>query len=316
MTSTELSTLASAAEQAARASKAENTIRTYRWAWAAWASFAAEHRVPTLPADAAHLRMWLVEQSSRGVLVSSLRVCMAAIGYAHEAAGHLNPCHAREVRDVVTGLARQQGTRPRQQTPMLLDDLAAGVAVCAPTLGGLRDRAVLCVGWFTSFRRAEIAALAVEDITWTDAGMVVLLRRSKTDPAGAGRTVGVPHWTEDEAVCPVCALVTWLEASRIRSGPLFRPVRGELVGTTALTGHTVGAIVADTMTRAGLVGSWAGHSLRAGFVTEGVRRGASELAIMRQTGHTRVDTFRRYVREADPFAENAITAMSRARDSA
>lgn len=58
-----------------------------------------------------------------------------------------------------------------------------------------------------------------------------------------------------------------------------------------------------------LVAQLGGHSLRAGFVTQAFRNGASAHAIMRQTGHTTPGMLEVYAREHAPLIGNAVTHL-------
>jgi hypothetical protein len=90
-----------------------------------------------------------------------------------------------------------------------------------PGLIGIRDRALLLVGFAGAFRRSELVALNADDVQITSDGLVITLRRSKTDQEGEGRKVGIPYGSNLET-CPVRALRAWQEASTIEAGPLFR----------------------------------------------------------------------------------------------
>jgi integrase len=134
---------------------------------------------------------------------------------------------------------------------------------------------------------------------------VVKLRRSKTDPEGQGRDVGVPYGS-NTATCPVRALHAWKTAAGISEGALFRGVdRHGRVGSIRLHKDSVGLIVKRAAEAAGLdPARYAGHSLRAGLATQSYLNGAGELAIMRQTGHRSLAMVRRYIRDGSLFREN------------
>ena len=110
-------------------------------------------------------------------------------------------------------------------------------------MAGRRDRALLLLGFAGGFRRSELAALDVEDVLPTDDGLVVKLRRSKTDPEGKGRDVGIPYGSTP-STCPVRALTAWKTAAGISEGALFRGVdRHGRVGTVHLHKDSVGLVV-------------------------------------------------------------------------
>lgn len=137
-------------------------------------------------------------------------------------------------------------------------------------------------------------------------GLVVTIRRSKTDQEGQGRRVGIPYGS-NPATCPVRALGAWLEPSTIVDGPLFRPVnRHGQIGPGRLTSQSVALIVKRSAAAAGLdQATYSGHSLRAGLATSAAAAGVSERSIMDQTGHNSVQMVRRYIREGSLFRENA-----------
>jgi integrase len=173
------------------------------------------------------------------------------------------------------------------------------------TLRGQRNRALLLLGFAGAFRRSELVALDVEDLEFQRNGVVVTLRRSKTDQEGESRRIGVPYGSS-ELTCPVRALQGWLELGAIIEGPVFRAVdrHGNLGGQ--LGDHAVARLVKEHAVLVGLDPTrYAGHSLRAGLATSAADGGASDRAIMRQTGHRSAAMVNRYVREGRLFRDNA-----------
>jgi site-specific recombinase XerD len=176
------------------------------------------------------------------------------------------------------------------------------------TLAGLRDRALLLIGFAGAFRRSELVALDVADIEENETGLLVTIRRGKTDQEGIGRTIAIPR---GEVACPVKALRAWLEAAAIDAGPIFRPIaKGGTVQTSRLTCRSVANLVKAYAARAGLDAStYSGHSLRSGFLTSAAAKGASIFKMMDQSGHKSVDTLRGYVRDAELFKDHAGTGL-------
>jgi integrase len=174
----------------------------------------------------------------------------------------------------------------------------------------LRDRALVTLGWLGAFRRSELVALDVGDVRFTDEGLIVRLATSKTDQEGQGVEKGIPY-AGNPATCPVRSLRAWLEAARLESGPLFRPVtRHGQLGERRLSDRAVALVVKRLAARAGLEPAvFAGHSLRAGFATTAAQRGKSLDAIMRQTGHKSERVARGYIRHATLFTDNAATGL-------
>jgi len=306
---TNLALPANVAAYAAR-SRAEATRKAYASDWRLWAAYAAATGASTLPASVEALCAYCVHMADVELLrVSTIRRRLASIAVAHVAAAY-DPPPTRDprVRAVVTGIARTFGERPHRKDPALLADLERAVAVCGRDLRGTRDRAVLLVGWAGAFRRAELAALRYEDLVAEPGGIRIRLEVSKTDQTRRGMDKGIPHSSRDD-LCAACALVAWLEMSRVDEGFVFRRLVGpqERIGELPISGHMVARIVKRTLRSAGIVGDFAGHSLRRGLVTQAAMAGADTLTIMRQTGHRRVEQLAEYVASADVFTRNAAT---------
>jgi integrase len=183
------------------------------------------------------------------------------------------------------------------------------VAALPPGVIGIRDKALLLVGFAGALRRSELVALTVADLDFTPEGLVVALRRSKTDQEGKGRKIGIPPGRA--RTCPVRALQDWLEAAGIGEGAVFRGVnRHGQVADKPLTGRSVARIIQRAAERAGLDSTrFAGHSLRAGLVTTAAKAGKPTHSIMAQTGHKSVGMVQKYIREAKLFEENAAAGI-------
>ena len=140
-------------------------------------------------------------------------------------------------------------------------------------------------------------------------GIIITLRRTKTDQEGKGRRVGIPY--ARGPVCPVRALDGWIGASGIKEGALFRSVdRHGNVGNRALSGEAIALIVKEHAAAVGLDATrYAGHSLRAGLATSAAYSGVASWKIRDQTGHTSDAMLGRYIRETGLFIDNAAGAV-------
>lgn len=204
------------------------------------------------------------------------------------------------------GIRRTRGTAPAQKTAALTEDVRTMVEVAGDGTIGMRDRALILLGFAGAFRRSELVALDIDDCTFGKDGLVVMLRRSKTDQTWEGRKVGIPYGSNPET-CPVRTMQAWIEHAGISAGPLFRSInRHGKIQAGRLSGIDVTRVVKKLALRAGLdVSKYAGHSLRAGHATSAAIAGASERSIMRQTGHRSVQMVRRYIRDGSLFRENS-----------
>ena len=212
----------------------------------------------------------------------------------------------------MTGIRRakaQGGVLTVKKTAAVSDDIRAMVGTLAVTPLGIRDRALLLLGFAGAFRRSELVGLNVEDIGVRREGLAVTNRHSKTDQAGEGRQVAICYGS-DPASCPVRAVKAWLVLVG-EEGPLFRSVnKGGRISTERLSDKAVALVVKRTAAAAGLDPElYSGHSLRSGFATTAARNGASEAAIMRQTGHRSLTVLRGYIRSGGLFNETAAAKL-------
>lgn len=299
------------AKEYARQAKAENTLRAYRSDWAHFEEWCSRQGLAPLPAAPATVALYITALAEAGRTVSTIRRRLASISAVHQAAGHQSPTQDMQVKTIWAGIRRAKGTAQRQVAPVVTEHLRAIVgALQLDTLAGLRDRALLLVGFIGAFRRSELVGLNVEDLTPTAEGFVVTLRRSKTDQEGEGETKAIPYGANAET-CPARALRAWLDAAGITSGPVFRAVnRHGQVSARRLSDRAVALIVKRSVEAVGLDASrFSGHSLRAGFATAAARAGASERDIARVTHHKSDRVLRRYIRDAQVFDNAALSAV-------
>src|SRR6202171_3809977 len=203
--------------------------------------------------------------------------------------------------------ARRLTRRTRPSPPRC----GAMVETLSPTsLIGVRDRALLLVGFAGAFRRSEVVSLDVADVTFGGDGLIVQLRRSKTDQEGEGRKVGLPFGS-NPLTGPARALRACLAVAVIARAPIFRAVdRHGNVADVRLTDQSVALVVKRCAKAAKL--DWeryAGHSLRSGLATAAAMADVSERAIMVQTGHKSLPMVRRYIRDGALFRRNAAAAV-------
>ena len=288
-----------------RASKAENTLRGYQSDWRAFCAWCEVQQVCPMPATAETVAAFIAECAGR-LKVGSVQRRLNAITEAHKAVGLESPTHSAIVANTMKGIRRTKGTAPSQKAATLIDDIRAMVDATDAGLIGLRDRALVLLGFAGAFRRSELVGLNVEDCAFGKDGLTITLRRSKTDQAGAGRKIGIPYGSNPET-CPVRTMQAWMEQTGISAGPVFRSINrhGQVQGG-GLSGGDVARVVKKLADRAGLDASkYAGHSLRAGHATSAAVAGASERSIMNQTGHRSVQMVRRYIRDGSLFRENS-----------
>lgn len=305
-----------AAKEYLRAARSAATRRAYAADWRDFSCWAEEHGLLALPAQAETVALYLVALAESGCKASTITRRLSAISLAHRQAGHPSPCDRsqRIVSETLQGIRRTLGTRPRGKEPLSLDLLKKAVKLAEGTLAASRDRAILLVGFAGGLRRSELAEIRIEDLHWHKRGITVHIEHSKTDQEGQGREVELPYGSQpdatplDELTCPVRALEQWLKIAGIKEGKIFRRVTAAQTIGAELDPHSIARIIKQALARVGLtpkqLAAYGAHSLRAGFATTAWLNGASELAIMRQTGHKSNAMVRRYIRaeKADRIA--------------
>lgn len=281
------------------ASLAANTRRAYRGDVAHFMNWGGS--IPTTPEVVAK---YLAQHAGR-LTVATLSRRTVAIGKAHVMAGLANPTTSELVKLTIRGIRRTCGQPQRQAAAAIKEDVLEMVSRINNSVKGRRDRALLLLGFAGAFRRSELVGLNVSDIQHVPQGVVIHLRRSKTDQEGTGRKVGIPF--ARGAACPVRALTAWLATSGVTDGPVFRPVsRHGHVSPARLSGEAVAVIIKECARAQGLDHSrYSGHSLRAGFATSAAAAGVAAWKIRQQTGHASDTMLSRYIRNGELFRDNA-----------
>ncbi|MCC6812287.1 MAG: site-specific integrase, partial [Deltaproteobacteria bacterium] len=185
--------LVDAARAFAAAARAPATIRAYRSDWLQFCAFCDRHGALALPATAEALALYATELAAKGRKPSTIARAIAAISQAHKSAKHPSPAASAEVAAVLSGIKRKLGTKRTKKAALLVNDIRA-LAKTQPedTLLGLRNRALVVIGFAGAFRRSELVGLDVEDVVFTREGLQITIGRSKTDQEGAGQTIGLP----------------------------------------------------------------------------------------------------------------------------
>ncbi len=292
-----------AVEHFIRESLSENTRKAYRADLAHFSDWGGE-----LPASADLVARYLADHADT-LAPSSLARRVATLSKVHEANAWPNPCRSEIVRATMRGIKRVKGTAQDQARPLLREDLFILLDTLGDDARGKRDRALLLIGWAGGFRSSELVGLDLADIEEVREGLVLHLRRSKTDQMGQGRKIGIPLGRTRH--CPVSALSAWLGVLNKDEGPIFRPVdRHGNVQPERLRSDAVSTILRNRLAISGIdPEGYSGHSLRAGLATSAIKAGVPTYKVRAQTGHASDLMLSRYVRDAGLFDGNAAGAM-------
>jgi integrase len=329
-----LEKLAGRARDYVEAASSANTRRAYAADWRHFAGWCRRQGFELLPPDPQTVGLYITALASGSAAgtasggtapgakktVATIERRLSALSWNFAQRGQPLDRKDRAIATVMAGIRNTHAAPPRQKEAILPEDLIAMLETLdRGTLRGLRDRAMLLLGFAGGLRRSEIVGLDVgrdqtEDssgwIEVLDKGMLVTLR-GKT----GWREVEIGRGSSD-ATCPIVALETWLKFARIAHGPLFRRVtgQGKKVGADRLNDQEVARLVKRTALAAGVRGGlsegeraqkFAGHSLRAGLASSAE---VDERYVQKQLGHASAEMTRKYQRRRDRFRVNLTKA--------
>lgn len=300
----ELERLGELALEKVRAVRSDNTQRAYASDWKSFERFCTQHNLSVLPTTSSTIALYLASLVDAGRRPATIARHLSSIR-ARLAAEQLDePAFHPRLADLLVGVHRQNTQPVQQKAPATHDLIALMLTHCAgDSLRERRDRALLLLGAWSAMRRSELAGLQVEHLQFLPDGLRIEIRGSKTDRRNQGQVIGIGH-----AECPalVPALRAWLQAAGISDGWIFRRIRknGKL-GEEALSDRSVAEIVKTYADKVGMdPEDFAGHSLRAGYVTSAARSGKGVWQTMRRTRHKDINVVLRYYRERDLFSES------------
>ena len=293
-----------------RASRADSTVMAYRTDARAFEAYCAERGFWPMPATPEVVAAFLAHEASKGMATSSIARRLAAIRAAHKLEGMEDPTAHEGVHAVMQGIRRRKDqvvVRKKAATAEIMTALI--LKTPTDTLVGRRDRALLALGFAGAFRRSELVALDVADLTEHPDGLRVRISRSKTDQEGEGAEIAIPH---GRYIQPVRLVREWLDAAGIKEGPVFRPItKGGRILTSyglvhRLTTAGLAKILKGYFKAAGLDETEFGaHSLRSGYITSAAERGADLARIMDQSRHKDPKTVLGYIRRANAFKDHS-----------
>ena len=304
-----LAQLSDAATDFALHSKSLNTIKAYQSDWKHFTLWCESKGLVPLPAQKEVLALYLTA-FAQVLKVATLSRHIAAISEAHRTAGFESPIENKEVQLVWSGIRRLQGVNQKLKSPILTDDLRKAFKSYRKDLKGVRDHAMLLLGFAGAFRRSELVGLDLADLKFVPEGIVVTLRHSKTDQESEGMLKAIPFSSTLE-MCPVRTIQEWIRLSGITEGALFRTIgKGNRLLSTRLSDRAVALIVKELIESQGLDSeSYSGHSLRAGFITQAAQGGANDYEIMQQSGHKSRAMISRYVRTISIWKQNGVSML-------
>jgi site-specific recombinase XerD len=290
------------------ASRSANTLRAYRSDLRQFIRFCEAHHLPqALPVAPYVVASFISWMAQRRLKASTIGRRLAALAALHRRAGCDDPTRSPLVVQTMEGLRRTrafEGERADRVQPMEVAMLRQIHGCLSQSIVDARDWAIVLLGFAALLRRSEVAALDVGDVEWRPDGLVLHIRRSKTDQTGEGAIVGVPR-AADEALCPLHALRRYMEVSGHREGPLFRN-HSPAAQHERIDPRVVAMAVKRLTGRVRLDPTrFAGHSLRAGGATEMARNGVDLGMIVNHGRWQNPQTVsRHYIRPANALGDS------------
>jgi site-specific recombinase XerD len=290
----------------AASSRAAATYRAYQSDWRIFAAWCEPYGLSALPAGAATLAIFLGAQATLGLAPATLTRRLAAIRLKNPAARLPSPHDTVEVLEVMRGIRRETAHYVTKKKAAVSSDLKRMVDMTDPdTFPGLRDRALLLLGFAGAFRRSELVAVDIEHLLERPEGLQIRIPKSKTNQEKRGKTIAVQRILET-SYCLVQSLNTWLTAAGVSKGAVFVRIRKGHVTADRLAGQAVARTVKRYPTKAGFLESqYAGHSLRSGILTSAAEAKASIFKMQAQSRHKSLDVLSGYVQHADLFEDHA-----------
>ena len=319
-----LDRLVETARDYARQATSENTLKAYAKDWTHFARWCRMRGAGPLPPSPELIGLYIVDLAapqgrSPALSVSSIERRLSGLGWAYAQRGQPLDRKDRHIASVLAGIRRKHARPPVQKEAILPEDLRDMLATLPHDLRGLRDRAMLLIGFAGGLRRSEIVSLdhgkddTPDSGGWAEilAGGVLLTLRGKT----GWREVEIARGSSDQT-CPVHALTQWLHYARIDFGPLFVAVSRNGLKATGerLSDKHVARLIKQTVEDAGLrpelskaerLALYSGHSLRAGLASSAE---VDERYVQKQLGHASAEMTRRYQRRRDRFRVNLTKA--------
>lgn len=291
--------------EALAAARTDGTRRLYDVVWNQWQRWCADRGVAAVPADPLTVCAYLTERAEAGRATGTLDMACTVIRHVHRTTGAVDPIATEAVRQVRRGLRRTYGAAPRRLArPLSVEEIRQIVGgIDRATPHGIRDAAIILLGYASALRRAELVALDLADVEPKPAGLLLHIRQSKMDQEGHGEQVAVAHG-QHAATDPVAALNAWRELRGESPGALFTRIWGSSISTERLSGHVPARMLRARAEAAGLDGTRiTAHSLRAGHATTAALAGVPLNRIAAQTRHKDLGVLvNRYIRPLEALA--------------
>lgn len=270
------------------------TLRSYSACFTSFEDWAVERGYTPLPARPSLVAAF-IQSTSNHLKPATLRNRVCAIRKVHLLTGYDGPTYGELVNLAMRRVRRKMVARPRQARGISASLLSEIINLQPDDLLGLRNRALLHIGYDILARRSELTALKITDLEFLDDGTAkVIVRRSKTDPYGIGRSAHINKGCTK-------LLRRWISCRNPNASWLFQPVYRSVAIPRSISCTTLKRLIKNSIRALWIedADAYSGHSLRVGAAQELLRRGLTTSAIMRAGGWKSVNVLARYLEEAE-----------------
>tara|TARA_R100000687_G_C6447555_1_gene163596 strand:- start:125 stop:1045 length:921 start_codon:yes stop_codon:yes gene_type:complete len=274
---------------------APSTMRAYYADIETYIQWCALSNRPPFPGSVETVCAFLMDQGT--FAPSTVRRRVYAIRKVHQLLRLPDPTYDENINLTFRRIRRSKTSRPRQAKGMTKNYLEKFLAIQPDNPWGLRNKAMLSLGYDLLARRSELVAITVDEVEFrSDGTLRVLIRRSKADPAGYGRVAFTSKRTG--------TLVTeWLKWRGYEFEPLFCPIYQGHAVNRYLSDTTVKHLIKSAAKSSGLdpndVNDFSGHSMRVGAAQDLLKAGHDTAAIMRAGGWKSINVLTRYLENAE-----------------
>lgn len=290
--------------------QADNTVDTYQVSVKFFLGWCAARRID--PLGTPNIELLICEMITHMTMSGYYRsktiaTYLCGIVHWYQSKGYDISLSSKGIKKTMKGMYRILGYATRQKAPATIDKIKELIEALPDNENRTRNKAMILFGYVTACRASELLSIRMEHLQEHRDGYILTVPRSKTDQCGKGMTKIVPYGSNPDT-CPVRALQDWLRFGNITSGYVFRPF--DSTKKTWPDSPLSYEGLRDVLKRlTDYDPNIATHSLRAGFVTEAAKHGASEYSIAQQTGHVCMESVRMYIRMGQTFANSAATKV-------
>jgi integrase len=291
---------------------AELTIKGYQKDWKLFEKWCQDKNLISLPCEINTLIIYITDLAANNYKVSTIERKVYAINHLHFISNQPLNLKNRDYKIVMNGIKRKHGTAKKGKVPLLIRALREIITNINQTKNSnmaTRDKALISFGWASAMRRSEIVDLNWQDIVFVEEGIIVTIKKSKTDQYGEGQKIAILYGNNQE-ICPVRNLKKWQEISSTNQAIFTSINKADIINDKRLYDRDISRIIKKLIFSIGLdFTEFAGHSLRSGFITTAAKHSVPDHIIMKHSRHKTAQMLQTYTRDNSLIKDNATSMV-------